>query len=115
RVLFRSVIDLTGITDRPSVLQDTLSQIDAGSVVILKKGVTYTIDATTALDRSVKIMSEVTFEPGKALVDLTSSNFDIAEGSVIDFIEFANLEMIGNGTRNYDFNIDNAGDVGKIS
>lgn len=113
--LEEGVIDLTGITDRPSVLQDTLSQIDAGSIVILKKGVTYTIDATTALDRSVKIMSEVSFEPGKAIIDLTSTNFDLVEGSSIDFIEFENLELIGNGTGNYVFNIDKAGDVGKIS
>src|SRR5699024_9380323 len=102
-------------TDRPSVLQDTLSQIDDASVVILKKGVTYTIDATTALDRSVKIMSEVSFEPGKAIIDLTSTNFDLVEGSSIDFIEFENLELIGNGTGNYVFNIDKAGEVGKIS
>lgn len=113
--LEEGVIDLTGITDRPSVLQDTLSQIDAGSVVILKKGVTYTIDATTALDRSVKIMSEVSFEPGKAIIDLTSTNFDLVEGSSIDFIEFENLELIGNGTGNYVFNIDKAGEVGEIS
>lgn len=113
--LEEGVIDLTGIADRPSVLQDTLSQIDAGSIVILKKGVTYTIDATTALDRSVKIMSEVSFEPGKAIIDLTSTNFDLVEGSSIDFIEFENLELIGNGTGNYVFNIDKAGDVGKIS
>lgn len=113
--LEEGVIDLTGITDRPSVLQDTLSQIDDGSVVILKKGVTYTIDATTALDRSVKIMSEVSFEPGKAIIDLTSTNFDLVEGSSIDFIEFENLELIGDGTGNYVFNIDKAGEVGKIS
>src|SRR5690606_9110006 len=113
--LEEGVIDLTGITDRPSVLQDTLSQIDAGSIVILKKGVTYTIDATTNLDRSVKIMSEVSFEPGKAKIYFTS-NFNLVEGSAIDFIEFDNLEMESDdwGAR-YVFNIDKAGTIGKIS
>lgn len=113
--LEEGVIDLTGITDRPSVLQDTLSQIDAGSIVLLKKGVTYTIDATTLLDRSVKIMSEVTFEPGKAKIYFTS-NFNLVEGSAIDFIEFDNLEMESdNRNGRYVFNIGNAATVGKLS
>lgn len=108
-------IDLTGITDRPSVLQDTLLQIDAGSVVVLKKGVTYTIDETVKLDRSVKIMSEITTDPGKAKIYFTS-NFDIEGGSNIDFIEFENLEMESDDkSARYVFNIDNAGTVNKIS
>ena len=37
------VIDLTGITGRPSVLSDTLPLIPSGSTVLLKRGETYNI------------------------------------------------------------------------
>ncbi|GAB3533827.1 DUF4957 domain-containing protein [Pontibacter brevis] len=109
-----NVIDLTSFTDRPSVLEDTLLQVESGSIVVLKKGVTYTISSTLDLDRSVTIMSENTVNPDKATIFFTS-NFNIAEGSQIDSVVFKDVVMRSNdygGT--YVFNIDNPSTIGKI-
>ncbi|PRY10919.1 uncharacterized protein DUF4957 [Pontibacter ummariensis] len=109
-----NVIDLTGFTQRPSVLEDTLLQVESGSIIVLKKGVTYTISNTVNLDRSVTIMSENTVEPTKATIFFTS-NFNIAEGSQIDSVVFKDVVMRGNDYGGvYVFNIDNASTVGKI-
>lgn len=109
-----NVIDLTGFTQRPSVMQDTLSDIESGSIVVLKKGMTYTISSSVDLDRSVTIMSENTVNPDKATI-LFSSNFNIAEGSEIDSLVFKDVHLKGtNYGGNYVFNIDNASTVGKI-
>lgn len=109
-----NIIDLTSFTQRPSVLEDTLLQIESGSIVVLKKGVTYTISSSLDLDRSVTIMSENTVNSDKATIFFTS-NFNIAEGSQIDSVVFKDVVMRSNDYGGkYVFNIDNASTVGTI-
>ncbi|WP_162053323.1 DUF5123 domain-containing protein [Pontibacter pamirensis] len=109
-----NVIDLTGFTQRPSVLEDTLLQIESGSIVLLKKGVTYTISSTLNLDRSVTIMSENTVSPDKATIFFTS-NFNVAEGSQIDSVVFKDVVMRSSDYGGkYVFNINKPTDIGKI-
>ncbi|RDV15317.1 DUF5123 domain-containing protein [Pontibacter diazotrophicus] len=109
-----AVIDLTGITDRPSVLMDTLSQIESGSTVVLKRGMTYEISSTTNLDRSVTIVSENTLDPQLATIYFTS-NFNIEEGSEIDSLVFRNVVMRSSDYGGkYVFNINKASDIGML-
>lgn len=109
-----NIINLTSITGRPSVLEDTLLQVESGSIIVLKKGETYNISETVVLDRSVTIMSENTVAPGKASLFL-SSNFNIAAGSQIDSVVFKDVALKGSDIGgSYVFNIDNASTVGAI-
>jgi hypothetical protein len=69
-----NVIDLRLINDRPSVLFDTLSQIPDGSIVLLKRGLSYTIPSAYTFDKSVSIRSGLGF--GNPAELLLSNNFD---------------------------------------
>lgn len=109
------IIDLRGIENRPSVLQDTLPQIPNGSTVILKRGVTYTIAASVSLSNSVTITSgsDLT-EPNLASIYFTD-NFNIAEGSSIRHIVFKDVNLQGSdATAKYVFNINKASTIDTI-
>ena len=109
-----SIIDLRGITGRPSVLADTIPVIPSGSIVILKRGLTYTISATTNLNKSITILSGADFIPDLASI-FFSSNFNITAGSAIDSIVFQDLNMSSNSYADrYVFNINQVGTIGKV-
>ena len=109
------VIDLREITDRPSVLQDTIPLVPSGSTIILKKGLTYNIAAATSFSKTVTITS------GDDLLVQTpaniyfTNNFNFAAGSTIDSISFVNVNLTGSDyTAKYIFNNTNSASVGKI-
>jgi hypothetical protein len=110
-----TVIDLTGITGRPSVLLDTLPVVPAGSTILLKKGLTYNINAGYGFNKSLIIMSapDLTI-PTQAKIYMTT-NFSFAAGSSIDSIEFNDVFMYSDnyGSR-YIFNNTNSANVGKL-
>jgi len=110
-----SVIDLTGITGRPSVLADTIPTIASGSIVLLKRGQTYNIASSINLSKSITITSapDLTI-PQQAKIYFTS-NFNFAASAVIDSIEFNDVYMYSDnyGSR-YVFNTTNSATVGKI-
>jgi hypothetical protein len=111
-----SIIDLRGITGRPSVIIDTLPVIPAGSTIILKRGESYTISSTTNLSKAVKFISgsDLTI-PGQALINLPS-NFNVVASSVIDYVDFEDVYLKGTDyTAKYVFNISNACNIGRIS
>lgn len=109
-----NVIDLRSITGRPGVLADTLSQIPSGSVVLLKRGATYTISSAFALDRSVTIVSGADFNPELARVFM-SNNFNLVPGSAIDSLIFRDLYMYSdNYDSKYVINIGQVGTIGKV-
>ncbi|CAN5898070.1 hypothetical protein BH24BAC1_BH24BAC1_22230 [soil metagenome] len=112
--LVGNVIDLTEFTDRPSVLADTLPQIASGSIVVLRRGMTYTVSSAVNLSRSVTIMSENVIDPNLATIFFTS-NFNVAAGSVIDSLVFRDVAMRSDnyGSR-YVFNISNASTIRRI-
>jgi hypothetical protein len=81
------------------VLGDTLRQIPSGSVILLKRGLSYTIDAadpvtSRTFDRSVTIVSGPDFIQQLATIRLTT-NFNIVANSVIDSIVFKDVNFKG--------------------
>ena len=110
-----SVIDLTGIIGRPSVLADTLGLIPAGSTVLLKRGETYNISSAINLSKSVIILSAPDLAVTTQAKIFFTSNFNFAAGAVIDSLEFNDVFMYSDnyGSR-YAFNTTNSATVGKI-
>jgi hypothetical protein len=111
-----TIIDLRGITGRPSVITDTLPIIASGSTIILKRGESYTIGSTTNLSKSVKFISGSDLSvPTQATINMPS-NFNIVAGSAIDYIDFEDVYLRGTDyTAKYVFNISNACTLGRIS
>src|SRR5690242_17115254 len=108
-----NVIDLRGITDNPEVLYDTLPQIPDGSIVLLKRGLTYSIPGSYSFDRSVSIQSGLGFgAPAKLLLD---GNFDAADGN-IDSLHFSDLTIANHdGNSDYFMNIGHAAVIGNLT
>jgi hypothetical protein len=111
-----NLVDLRGISGRPSVLADTIPIIAAGSTVILKRGEVYTIASSISLSKAITIVSGTDLSvPGQAIISMPS-NFNIASGSVIDSIVFNDVTLRGTDyASKYVFNINTACTVGKMS
>lgn len=111
-----NIVDLRGITDRPSVLADTLPVIPAGSTVILKRGQTYVISSSINLNKAVTIMGGTDLSvPDQAIINLPA-NFNIAAGSNIEYVDFKDVYLQGtDAASKYVFNVNNACTVGRIS
>jgi hypothetical protein len=110
------IIDLTGITGRPTILADTLGIIPSGATVLLKRGETYSM-STVVLSKPVTIMSgENPLNPTKAIIFFDSgSNFNLPSGANIDFIRFTDVHLRSNdGAGKYVFNPNTSGNVGEI-
>lgn len=110
-----SIIDLRGIAGRPNVLVDTLPVIPANSIVILERGLTYTVASALSLSKGVTILSgDDLLNPNLATIFFTS-NFNFAAGSVIDSIKFSGVNLRSdNYTSRYIFNTTGAATVGKM-
>ena len=108
-----NIIDLRGITDRPEVLLDTLPQIASGSIVVLRRGLTYAISSGYSVDRSVTILSGAAFNPEFAAVYFTG---DLNFASVaIDSVVFKDLHLYGdNFSGRYLFNANSTATVSKL-
>lgn len=104
-------VDLRASAD-PMVLQNTLNTKPKGSVIVLKRGMTYTITETFALDRDVTIMSAPGF--GRQAHIQVSSSFDVAAGAQIDLLKFEDVEITGNIGSTYVFNLSPASTIKKI-
>jgi hypothetical protein len=111
-----TIVDLRNITDRPSVLADTLPLVDAGTTILLKRGMTYNIATTVSISKAVTIQSgaDLTItDPAKIYF---TSNFNFVAGSNIDYIDFKDVYMYGSDyTAKYIFNTTNGATVGRIS
>ena len=91
-----NLVDLRGITGRPSVLTDTLPVIPSGSTVLLKRGETYVVATALSLSKSVTMLSGADLlTPGQAIISMPS-NFNIVSGSIIDSIVFKDVNVAGN-------------------
>ena len=111
-----NVVDLRGISGRPSVLADTLPLIPSGSTVVLKRGENYTIATSVNLSKTVTILSGTDLQvPGQAVITMPA-NFNITSGSVIDSIVFNDVTLRGtDATAKYVFNINVACTIGKLN
>ena len=90
-----TVIDLTGITGRPSVLSDTLPLISSGSILLLKRGETYNIATTINFNKSVTMMSGPDLTTNAQAKIYLTSNFSITSSSTIDYIDFKDVYLQG--------------------
>lgn len=111
-----TIIDLTVITGRPGVLQDTLPKVPSGSTILLSRGETYTISTAINIDKTLTIMSTPDLtNPIKARIFFTS-NFAFGAGATIDYIEFNDvyLQSDNYGSR-YVFNNSNSANIGKVA
>ena len=111
-----NLVDLRGITGRPSVLTDTLPLIPSGSTVLLKRGETYIVASALSLSKSVTMLSGADLlTPGQATISLPS-NFNIVSGSIIDSIVFKDVTLRGTDyASKYVFNINVACTIGKLN
>lgn len=111
-----TIIDLRGITGRPTVLMDTIPTIAAGATVLLKRGQQYNISTTVSLSKAITIMSgSDLIVPDQALIYFTN-NFNFVAGSTIDFIDFKDVTLRSDayGSR-YIFNTTNGATVSRVS
>lgn len=109
-----SVIDLRGITGRPSVLADTIPVVPSGSIIILKRGLTYNISSATSLNKSLTILSGTDFIPDRATIYFTS-NFNLTANATIDSLVFQDLNMMSDDyASRYVFNINQVGTIRKV-
>jgi len=110
-----NLVDLRGITGRPSVLQDTIPLISSGSVIILKRGETYNMTTSLSLDKSLTFIGGTDLlEPQQPLIYMPA-NFNIVSGSAIDSIVFIDVTLRGSDyASKYVFNINQACSIGKI-
>lgn len=110
------IVDLSGITDRPSVLIDTIESVPSGATILLKRGMTYTMSKTLNLTKSVTIRGKDDLSiPDMAYIRFTS-NFTFASGANVEYVRFENLKLRSdNFTSRYVFNVNSACTVGEIS
>ncbi|REA61546.1 DUF5123 domain-containing protein [Dyadobacter luteus] len=87
------VINLTKSED-PTALATALAAAPSGSVIVLKKGVSYNTP-TVALDKSITIASAQGFEEKPAT--LINCNWNIANGVTLDLVKFQGVQIIGSG------------------
>jgi hypothetical protein len=110
-----TVIDLTGISGRPSVLTDTLPVVPSGSTILLKRGETYNIASTTNLDKTLIILSGPDLTTTAQANIYFTSNFNFVAGATIDSLEFNDVHMYSdNYSSRYVFNTTASANVGKI-
>jgi hypothetical protein len=111
-----TLVDLRSVTDRPSVLKDTLPFIPNGATVVLKRGYTYNIDASVNLDKSVIFTSGSDLTVSEPAIIYFTGNFNLKAGSTIDFIDFSNVKLVGSDySGKYVMNANGVATVGRIS
>jgi hypothetical protein len=107
------VIDLTEITGKPNILADTLPDIPAGSVILLKRGERYDISSYD-FDKSLTFASAAANVAEYATIEI-SSNFNIVAAANIDSLVFRDVNLTGldfNG--DYVMNISREGSIGTV-
>lgn len=110
------VIDLRNISDRQSVLADTLPLIPGGATVLLKRGFTYNIASAVILSKAVTIKSGSDLSVSDPAIIYFTSNFNFVAGSSINHIDFIDLVLRGSDyASRYVFNTTASATVGRIS
>lgn len=111
------IIDLTAITDKPTVLGDTILKVPSGATIILKRGLVYSMPSVN-LNKPITIMSgEDQLTPAQAVIFFnTGSNFNFAANASIDYITFNDVVIRTNDAAGkYVFNPNSAGNIGAIN
>lgn len=110
-----NIIDLRGITGRPSVLQDTIPFVASGSKIVLKRGETYNISTTINFDKTLSFIGGSDLLVPQQPIIMMPSNFNIVSGAVIDSLVFTDVTLRGTDyAAKYVFNINTACTIGKV-
>jgi hypothetical protein len=113
-----NIVDLSQETNADILTSTYLTSLTEGAVVILKRGMTYNITGTVAIDKSVSFVSEVTFFAPPAKLNL-AGNFFIAASANVAEISFKTLYLIGatadGYASRYVFNMNTVSTVGKVT
>lgn len=110
-----NIIDLRELPGIPSLLMDTILDVESGSIILLKRGEQYNISSGISLSKSVTIKAGGDLmNPNKPVIYMPS-NFNIVSGSVIDSLVFNDVVLRGSDyASKYVFNINTACNIGKI-
>lgn len=87
-----NVIDLSQ-DESPSAVANAVASAPEGAIILVKRGVTYDLPEDD-LTKSITIRAAYGFGPQKAKL-YTTGNWNIAENSTIDHINFVDLEIRG--------------------
>ncbi|SHL22563.1 protein of unknown function [Chitinophaga jiangningensis] len=110
-----TVIDLSGITGRPSVLMDTISVVPSGSTIILRRAENYAFTSEVLLNKSLSIVAEISFNPAYPVITFNSP-MNLTAGSTIDSVLFREVSLKGAVyTGSYVMNINKTGSIGKVN
>jgi hypothetical protein len=110
-----NIIDLRELPGVPSLLMDTILDVESGSIILLKRGEQYNISTGISLSKSVTIKAGGDLmNPTKPVIYMPS-NFNIVSGSVIDSLVFNDVVLRGSDyASKYVFNINVACTIGKM-
>ncbi|WP_291913914.1 DUF5123 domain-containing protein [Chitinophaga sp. CB10] len=110
-----TVIDLSAISGRPSVLMDTIAVVPSGSTIILKRGENYAFTSEVVLSKSLSIVAEISFNPNYPVITFNSA-MNLSAGATIDSVLFREVTLKGAVyTGSYVMNINKAGSIGKVN
>lgn len=101
-----NIIDLTGTTGNPALLKTTLqSNPPSGTVIILRRGEQYLMDASYAFSTSIKIVSALGFGTNLAIIRPTAT-FNVTAAANIDSIVFKDVIIKGGRAANASYTND---------
>ncbi|MCX6236081.1 MAG: DUF5123 domain-containing protein [Bacteroidia bacterium] len=113
-----NIVDLSQGTDADVLTSAYFTSLTSGTLIILKRGMTYNVTGTVNFDKPVSFVSEVTFFAPPAKLNLVG-NFNFASSSNVSEISFKTVDLIGSvadgyGSR-YVFNINVVSTIAKIT
>ena len=111
KVNAQDVVDLTAI-DNPDILGDTLPDLNSGTVVLLKPGMTYNAGGY-AFTQSVTLQSSDPLNLNRPKIHC-QANFNFGSGATVDSIIFRNIEFLGGYDDRYVINSNVTATIGKI-
>lgn len=110
-----TIIDLREFTGVTTLLMDTVPDIPSGSIILLKRGETYSISAALSLNKTLTFTAGADLlNPNLPIISF-ANNFNIVSGSNIDSLVFSDIILRGTDFNSkYVFNINTACNIGKI-
>ena len=113
-----NIVDLSQDTNPDVLTSAYLTSLSNGTLVILKRGMTYNVTGVINFDKAVSFVSEVTFFAPPAKLNL-AGNFSTAASTNISEISFKSVDLIGAAADGYGsryvFNINAVTTIAKIT
>lgn len=110
-IVGNKLIDLS-TSDNGLLLKDTLVSLTESATIILKRGVTYNL-AATSISQSVKIKS-AEGDGNPAILNMAGSSLNITGGSALDTLMFEDVEISGDVATGYLMNFGTNGSINQF-